>query len=248
VDARSYLPHAVFDLRYATADNFTHQAVYPAAVCLLRRSTAEKLAAVETQLEKQNLRLKIFDCYRPLSVQRRFWSLVPDERYVADPAKGSRHNRGAAVDLTLVRADDNAELDMGTGFDNFTERAHRSYRNFPPAVLQHRDQLETAMQAHGFIGLPTEWWHFDDTDWQRYPVSDRPLTAVKSEENQKGVSMAAHPFALSVDVDIKTRTESQTAHGRGDGTVPVSGSPGLYRRRLAAHPGRSAPSFDGCQC
>ncbi len=169
----------MFDLRYATANNFTHRPVYPVAVCLLRRATAEKLALVEAQLEKQQLKLKIFDCYRPLSVQRLFWALVPDERYVANPAKGSRHNRGAAVDLTVVRAVDNTELDMGTGFDNFTEQAHRNYKNFTPAVLQNRARLERTMQKNGFVGLPTEWWHFDDVDWQRYPVSDMPLAPTK---------------------------------------------------------------------
>jgi D-alanyl-D-alanine dipeptidase len=98
-------PDVRLDIRYATQNNFTHQKLYDKAECLLRPEVAEKLAAVQRELNAQGLGLKVFDCYRPLSIQRRMWAIVPDDRYVADPAKGSRHNRGAAVDLTLVRSD-----------------------------------------------------------------------------------------------------------------------------------------------
>jgi D-alanyl-D-alanine dipeptidase len=172
VDVAAAVPGVRLELRYATADNFTHQVVYPAgARCLLRRDVAERLARVQAALARQQLGLKLWDCYRPLSVQRRFFALVPDERYVANPAKGSRHNRGAAVDLTLV---DGAgrELDMGTPFDDFSARAHRDARDLPEAARAHRATLEAAMGAEGFVGLPTEWWHFDARDWRRYPMAD----------------------------------------------------------------------------
>jgi zinc D-Ala-D-Ala dipeptidase len=175
VGVRQYAPHVILDIRYATPNNFTHQKVYTVAACLLRRETAEKLGEVEQTLLLRGLTLKIFDCYRPLAVQWKFWKLVPDTRYVADPAKGSRHNRGAAVDLTVADSATGRELDMGTGFDNFTDKAHRDYRDLPAPVLANRRLLEQAMSAHGFIGLPTEWWHFDDVNWERYSLSDGPV-------------------------------------------------------------------------
>ena len=178
VDLRTVVPNVVLDLRYATEDNFTHHRVYDNAVCLVRRSTAEKLARVQDDLRAGGLRLKVYDCYRPLSVQKRFWALVPDERYVANPTKGSRHNRGAALDLTLFRAGDSKTLDMGTEFDDFTERAHRDYTNLPSTVLANRRKLKDAMVRRGFIGLPTEWWHFDDADWERYPLEDLPVEPI----------------------------------------------------------------------
>lgn len=159
------------DIRYATTNNFTKQRLYGEAVCYLRPDTARKLLLAAEELRALQLRLKLFDCYRPLSVQRKFWAIVPDERYVADPAKGSRHNRGAAVDLTLIRAD-GSEAPMPTPYDDFTERAHRDFRDLPPEVLRHRQILEDVMTKHGFVGMPTEWWHFDDSNWQNYPVLD----------------------------------------------------------------------------
>src|SRR5207302_168764 len=153
-------PGVRLDIRYATENNFTHQRVYAEARCLLRRAVAERLARVQAALAVDELGLLVFDCFRPLSVQRRFWALVPDERYVADPRKGSRHNRGAAIDLTLVDAG-GKPLDMGTDFDDFGPRAHRDFRELPQPALDHRARLERAMAKEGFTGLPTEWWHFD---------------------------------------------------------------------------------------
>jgi D-alanyl-D-alanine dipeptidase len=171
VDLTRIAPHVRLDIRYATANNFTHHQVYPDARCLLRRGVAERLARVQAALEADGLGLQVFDCFRPLSVQRKFWALVPDPRYVADPRKGSRHNRGAAVDLTLVTAA-GAPLDMGTDFDDFSERAHRDYRALPDAALAHRAQLERAMAREGFVGLPTEWWHFDAPDWRTFAIEE----------------------------------------------------------------------------
>jgi zinc D-Ala-D-Ala dipeptidase len=166
------LRNVVLDIRYATPNNFTKQRLYDEARCLLRPGTAQKLEAARREFEAEGLRLKVFDCYRPLAVQRKMWALVPDERYVADPAKGSRHNRGAAVDLTLVRAD-GSELPMPTGYDDFSERAHRDYSGLPADVIANRARLEQVMTKHGFVGLPTEWWHFDDVDWQKYSLVGR---------------------------------------------------------------------------
>ncbi|OIO59090.1 MAG: D-alanyl-D-alanine dipeptidase [Alphaproteobacteria bacterium CG_4_10_14_0_2_um_filter_63_37] len=170
-------PDLLFELRYATADNFTGQALYPLPLCLLRRPVAKKLVQVQIDLAPRGLRLKIFDAYRPLSVQRLLWAHTPDPHYIAPPSEGSRHNRGAAVDLTLVDAA-GRELPMGTAYDDFTQQAHRTCRDLPNEVLRARDLLEGAMQRRGFVGMPTEWWHFDDTDWQSYPVLDVGLEEV----------------------------------------------------------------------
>ena len=173
-DVSKAVPGARLDIRYATPDNFAKTAVYPAARCLLRPEAAAALKAVQEDLARSGLSLKLWDCYRPLSVQKRFWELVPDPRYVADPKKGSRHNRGAAVDATLTDAQ-GRELEMPTGYDDFSEKAHRG-ADASPAAAENSRKLEAAMAAHGFKGLSTEWWHFDFEGWQAFPLLDEPLT------------------------------------------------------------------------
>lgn len=164
----------VLDIRYATPNNFTGQAVYPAARCLLRRDAALRLLRVQEKLAEKGYRLVVFDCYRPLSVQKRFWEILPDERYVADPSKGSRHNRGAAVDVSLADSAGRL-LAMPTGYDDFSEKAHRDWKGASPEALKNSAILETAMKAEGFEPFPTEWWHFDAPGWEEYPVSDFPM-------------------------------------------------------------------------
>jgi zinc D-Ala-D-Ala dipeptidase len=175
VDLSQVAPAIVLDVKYATDDNFVGKQVYPIPKCFLRRSTAEKLINVQETFEKMDLGLKVFDGYRPLAVQKIFWEFCPDSRYVGDPAIGSKHNRGAAVDLTLVNAD-GVELSMPTHFDDLSERAHRDYMKLSTDVMANRQLLEEIMQSHGFIALPTEWWHFDDTDWEQFPVEDRCIS------------------------------------------------------------------------
>lgn len=167
-------PKILLDIRYATANNFTGKAVYSSARCFLLLRTAERLHRVQIRLEKEGVGLKVYDGYRPLSVQKIFWDLIPDPRYVADPAVGSKHNRGASVDLTLVRAD-GIEMPMPTDFDDFTQRSARSYQGGSKDALRNRDRLEEAMKAEGFIPHENEWWHYDDPDWENYPVLDIPI-------------------------------------------------------------------------
>ena len=169
-------------MRYASANNFTKVVVYPVARCLLRRDAAERLARVQARLRAEGKGLKLWDCYRPFSVQKTFWKLVPDTRYVAEPVadragrplRGSKHNRGAAVDLTLI---DGAgrPLEMPTDHDDFSKRAHRGDRSSSPAARANAQHLEDVMKAEGFEPLPTEWWHFDAPGWNKYPLSDQPL-------------------------------------------------------------------------
>jgi D-alanyl-D-alanine dipeptidase len=156
-------PEVAVEMRYAGRDNFTGQAIYDCGRCFLRSETAQKVARAERALRKQGLSLKMWDCYRPLSAQKLFWSLVPDPRYVADPGKGSRHNRGNAVDVTLV---DSAgrELEMPTRFDDFTPRAAHGETHLPAQVLENRRLLAETMEQAGFRRLPTEWWHYDDAE------------------------------------------------------------------------------------
>jgi D-alanyl-D-alanine dipeptidase len=177
VDIEAINPRIRLDIRYATPTNFTHTVLYPRAKCFLRAEVAARLSRAQAELEQIGRGLKVFDCYRPLSVQKKMWALMPDERYVADPAKGSRHNRGAAVDVTLVTAD-GAAVAMPTEYDDFSERAHRAYLPLPAAAVSNRTLLEAVMTRAGFVGLPTEWWHFDVVGWEQYDVLDVAFTAL----------------------------------------------------------------------
>jgi D-alanyl-D-alanine dipeptidase len=173
VDVKSVIPDAVLDLRYATPNNFTGKQVYPVARCKLRRAVAERLARAATALRAQHRHLLIWDCYRPMAIQEVFWKLVPDERYVANPRKGSRHSRGAAVDLALVD-DQDKPVPLPTTFDEFSEAAHRD-RALAGADGAEARRLAAAMTDAGFVGMPTEWWHYDAPDAASYPLSDEPL-------------------------------------------------------------------------
>ncbi len=161
------------DVRYATTNNFTHQVLYPTSKVYLRKIVAEHLKMVNDYVKKKyGLRLKVFDGYRPLSVQKKMWQIVPDSRYVANPKNGSRHNRGAAVDLTLIDST-GKKLDMGTDFDDFTEKAHPDYPNLPEKVKRNRKILREAMMKFGFLPLKTEWWHFDFHGWKKFHILDK---------------------------------------------------------------------------
>jgi len=168
----------VTDLRYATEDNFTGRKVYPDnSQAILRLETALKLKKANERFEKDGYRIKIWDAYRPRSVQEIFWALVPDPRYVADPAKGSVHNRGASVDITLVDLE-GRELKMPTEYDDFSEKASRTYTGTHEEALSNMRYLTEIMEESGFKGLPSEWWHFDDED------SGYPLIEVSFDEFQ----------------------------------------------------------------
>src|SRR3989338_496104 len=181
VEIQKINPRILVDLRYTTDDNFMKEKLYPTGSrCFLRRETAAKLSQVQEALEKEGLGLKVFDGYRPLSVQKKMWARFPIEGYVANPAKGSNHNRGAAVDLTLVDPS-GYELAMPSGYDEFSERSHRDYQGGSRATLKNREILQKAMEKEGFRGITTEWWHFDDVDCKTYPLLDLPIASVAFE-------------------------------------------------------------------
>jgi len=167
-------PSIQVDMRYAKPDNFLKEAIYPVNRCLLRADVAERLARVQRRLLAEGFGLRMWDCYRPQSVQQRMWDLVPDPRYVADPSVGSKHSRASAVDVTLVDKEGNP-LPMPTKHDDFSDRARRDYMKLPAPVLRNRQILEDAMTAEGFVPLPTEWWHFDDPGWANAPLLDEPF-------------------------------------------------------------------------
>lgn len=171
IDVQTFIPGIQVDLKYATTDNFTDQVVYQFSCCLLHQDAALKLRDVQTELEMMGLGLKIWDGFRPMSAQWKFWEIIPDERYVSDPRKGGRHTRGTAVDVTLVTKEGD-ELEMPSAFDDFSEKAHRNYMEVSQEAIQNRELLETVMLKHGFVGMPTEWWHFDLIDWKNYPSLD----------------------------------------------------------------------------
>ena len=153
-------PDFVYELKYATPDNFLKQAVYDCGECYLRKSTAEALVKANEAFKQLGYRIKLFDCYRPLSVQKKMWKILPGTHYVANPAKGSKHNRGAAVDLTLVDAQ-GKELNMGTPFDFFGKEAHQTYTQHSKEVLENRKLLKETLDKYNFKSIYSEWWHYE---------------------------------------------------------------------------------------
>jgi D-alanyl-D-alanine dipeptidase len=171
IDIGSVDSKIVLDMRYATTNNFLKKKLYPVSRCVLRGAAVKRISQVQDYLAKTGLGLKVYDCYRPLSVQKQMWQALPDSRFVANPSKGSRHNRGSAVDVTLVDRN-HKELEMPTGFDNFTEKAYRDYNGASTQAKKNRKLLEDAMKKYGFIPLSTEWWHFDAPGWENFSVLD----------------------------------------------------------------------------
>lgn len=177
VELKSLVPGIVYDIRYATNHNFTRRRMYSANIprSFLRKPAAEALAKVQEELKTLGLGIKIFDAYRPYSVTVKFWELVKDEKYVANPAKGSSHNRGLAVDLTVIDLKTKKELDMGTDFDNFTDSAHHSFEKLKVEVKQNRKLLKDIMKKYGFEMLDTEWWHYSWPNTNDYELLDLKL-------------------------------------------------------------------------
>ena len=173
-----YIPSARQELLYATDRNFTGQVIYDFTDAYLRYGTVKKLIAVSEDLAQLGLSLKIWDGFRPVSAQFRLWEVCPDPAFVANPQKGhSSHSRGSTVDITLVDTDGN-ELEMPTGFDDFSKKADRDYSDCTETAASHAELLEILMEKHGFRGYSAEWWHFSDTD--EYPVEETFAPPAKS--------------------------------------------------------------------
>lgn len=160
VNLKEYSQDFIYDMKYATEDNFLKAKVYDCAECYLRLKTVKALVEANKSFMAQGYRIKLYDCYRPLEIQKRMWKIVSNPKYVADPAKGSMHNRGGAVDLTLVDSD-GKELDMGTAFDHFGIEASHDYQKLDRKVIQNRKMLKETMQKHNFKMFESEWWHYN---------------------------------------------------------------------------------------
>ncbi len=169
-------PGIILDLKYATSGNFTKTVLYPPTPCtFLRKEVYDAFQQALSVLNKEGYGVLIWDAYRPYSVTKKMWDLIQDERYVAHPSKGSGHNRGIAIDMSLFRLADGKPLDMGTEFDHFSEKAHVSYKAFPASILENRSRLQTAMEGAGFKVLETEWWHFYWPNGSHYHLMDLPF-------------------------------------------------------------------------
>jgi D-alanyl-D-alanine dipeptidase len=174
-------PTIKLDIRYAGTNNFVGKAVYPEARAFLQRPAAEALVAAHRELAAHGYGLLIHDGYRPWSITKVFWDVTPPalREFVADPASGSKHNRGAAVDLTMFDLALDTAVTMPSAYDEFSRRAYPDYRGGPPEARGRRDLLRAVMERHGFTVEPNEWWHFNFRDWQAYPILDIPFSAIR---------------------------------------------------------------------
>jgi D-alanyl-D-alanine dipeptidase len=180
VDLQQLIPNITLDLRYATANNFMHKKLYPPVTATyLRLPAAKALQNIQRELNERGLALKIYDAYRPYSVTEKMWEPIKDDRYVADPKKGSGHNRGIAVDLTIIDLKTKIELPMGTGYDNFSDTAHQTFTALPQNILQNRNLLKDLTQKYGFKLFETEWWHYSLPDPTHYEIMDIPFKKLK---------------------------------------------------------------------
>lgn len=173
------IPGLVIDMRYATTHNFTKTILYHHPIAYLHVAPANALKQVQDELNKKGLALKIYDAFRPFSVTCKIWRLVPDKHYAANPRKGSNHNRALALDLTIINLKTGKELDMGTGYDNFTDSAHHDFTQLPEQVLANRKLLKATMRKYGFGMVPAEWWHYQWHNNDDYEVIDLDFDDLK---------------------------------------------------------------------
>lgn len=181
-------PTIKLDIRYATANNFTGMAVYPEARAFLQRPAAKALLTAHQWLKERGYGLLIHDAYRPWAITKKFWDITPPEKrmFVANPATGSVHNRGCAVDLSLYDLKTGEAVDMPSGYDEMTERAFITYPGGTAEQRARRDLLRKAMEREGyFFVYPEEWWHYDFKDFREYAIQDIPFSAIRSGVKQK---------------------------------------------------------------
>jgi D-alanyl-D-alanine dipeptidase len=160
VNLRNYSNDFLFDMKYATSDNFLKEKVYPCDECFLRVKTVKSLLEANKAFLEKGYKIKLYDCYRPIAIQKQMWKIVPNPTYVANPKKGSIHNKGGAVDITLVDSL-GVELNMGTKFDYFGEEASHNYLNLSEEILENRKFLKEIMLQHNFKSFDSEWWHYN---------------------------------------------------------------------------------------
>lgn len=175
VEIKKVIPNIKLDIRYATKNNFMQQVMYKQARAFARKPVVEALKKIQKDLNKKGYGLKIFDGYRPYGITVEFYKKASDKNFVANPAKGSKHNRGCAVDLTLINLKTGAEVPMPTPYDSFSAVAAANYQHVRPEIKKNRNFLISTMKKYGLNVLENEWWHYDFTGWQRYNLMDIPF-------------------------------------------------------------------------
>lgn len=174
-------PAIKLDMRYATSNNFTGRVLYDEARAFLAAPAAQAVARASKAAQVEGYGLTIFDAYRPWRVTKQLWDATPSgpkKNYVANPRRGSKHNRGCAVDLSLYDLRSGQLVEMPSEFDDFSEKAHRDFTGASPAAIANRARLQRYLEAEGFVGLSNEWWHFDFTGWEQFPVMDVPFDQI----------------------------------------------------------------------
>ena len=172
INLKELIPNLVLDIRYATTNNFTGEKIYNLARAYARKPVAEALKKIQAELKKQGLGIKIYDAYRPYKATVKFYEVYHDTTYVASPYRGSRHNRGCALDLTAINLKTGEELKMPTGYDSFQKAAWPTTPVADPEIRNNRTLLINVMEKHGFKVNGSEWWHFDFIGWKNYEVLD----------------------------------------------------------------------------
>jgi D-alanyl-D-alanine dipeptidase len=175
VELKKVIPDIVLDIRYATLNNFMKRVMYKQARAFARKPVAEQLKKIQSELRLRGYGLKIFDAYRPYAITVAFYKKAGDKAFVANPKKGSRHNRGCAVDLTLVDLRTGKDVPMPTPYDSFKPEASPAYKNLPRPLIENRDYLISVMHRHGFHVIDNEWWHYDFIGWKKYDLMDIPF-------------------------------------------------------------------------
>lgn len=181
INLEKFIPDVVLEIGYATTNNLTGKKVYNLPRAYARKPVAEALKKIQADLKRKGLGLKIFDGYRPYSATVKFYELFGDTTYVASPYKGSRHNRGCALDLTLINLKTGKELQMPTGWDSFTKEAWPSTPVADPTIRANRKLLIDTMEKFGFTVYESEWWHFDFVGWQKFEVLDIDFEELENE-------------------------------------------------------------------
>jgi D-alanyl-D-alanine dipeptidase len=181
IELKQLVANIKYDLAYAQKSNFTKHRLYPKRLksTYLRKEPALALSKIAEELANKGLGIVVWDAYRPYSVTERFWKLIHDERYVANPTKGSGHNRGIAIDMTLYDLSSGTLIDMPTGFDDFSENAHHGYQNITEIKIKNREILKEVMEKNGFIKFETEWWHYSWPSPSKYDVLNIPFSQLK---------------------------------------------------------------------
>ncbi len=207
-------PTIHLDVRYATPNNFVGRPVYAQARAFLQRPAAEALVRANRALRKDGYGVLVFDGYRPWSVTKLFWDLTPEEKriFVADPKKGSKHNRGCAVDLSLYDLATGKEVEMAGAYDEMSERSYVTYAGDAPSARSRRDLLRGALEREGFFVYPWEWWHFDYKDWTEYPILDVPFGELGPGSTKASPTLATMDLAACRIVDLTHAFDESTLY------------------------------------